>query len=102
MNTQDNLERRDFLRYIGLGAAGLSLSPLACVASDAAPTAAKPNIIMILTDDQGWGDLGCFGHPYMKTPNLDRLANEGTVFSRFYCNGFYVQRRGCIVFGLAM
>lgn len=43
-----------------------------------------PNIIFILTDDQGWQDLGSFGHPYLKTPNLDRLASEGTSFTNFY------------------
>lgn len=39
----------------------------------------RPNIIFLLTDDQGWGDAACWGHPYYKTPNLDRLTREGTV-----------------------
>lgn len=43
----------------------------------------KPNILFIFTDDWGWGDLGCHGHPYVKTPNIDRLAKEGTDFHRF-------------------
>jgi arylsulfatase A-like enzyme len=43
----------------------------------------KPNILLILADDWGWGDLGCHGHPYIKTPNIDRLAQEGTDFQRF-------------------
>ncbi len=46
----------------------------------------KPNIIFILTDDQGYGDMGILGHPYMKTPNIDRLAKEGTRFTQFYAN----------------
>jgi N-acetylgalactosamine-6-sulfatase len=44
----------------------------------------RPNIIFLLTDDQGWGDAACWGHPYYKTPNLDRLTREGTRFSQFY------------------
>ena len=43
----------------------------------------RPNIIFIFADDWGWGDLGCHGHPYLKTPNIDRLAKEGTDFHRF-------------------
>ncbi len=43
----------------------------------------KPNIVFIFADDWGWGDLGCHGHPYLKTPNLDRLASEGTEFYQF-------------------
>jgi len=43
----------------------------------------RPNIIFIFADDWGWGDLGCHGHPYVKTPNIDRLAEEGTDFHRF-------------------
>ncbi|MEO7652484.1 MAG: sulfatase-like hydrolase/transferase, partial [Bryobacteraceae bacterium] len=47
----------------------------------------KPNIIFILADDLGWGDLGCYGHASIKTPNLDRLAKQGTLFTQFYVNG---------------
>ncbi len=51
----------------------------------AAPLAAadRPNILFIFADDWGWGDLSCHGHPYVKTPNIDRLAEEGTDFHRF-------------------
>lgn len=44
----------------------------------------SPNIILILTDDQGWGDARFAGHPYVQTPNIDRLAAEGTWFKQFY------------------
>ena len=43
-----------------------------------------PNIILILSDDQGWGDLGVNGNPYVNTPNIDQLARNGVQFSRFY------------------
>ena len=45
--------------------------------------AEQPNILFIFADDWGWGDLSCHGHPYVKTPNIDRLAREGTDFYRF-------------------
>lgn len=43
----------------------------------------RPNIVFILADDWGWGDLSCHDHPYLKTPNIDRLAAEGTEFTQF-------------------
>lgn len=43
-----------------------------------------PNIIIILADDLGYGDLGCYGHPTIRTPNLDRMAQEGLRFTDFY------------------
>ena len=46
-------------------------------------TPAKPNIVFIFADDWGWADLSCHDHPYVKTPNIDRLAKEGTDFYRF-------------------
>lgn len=46
--------------------------------------AAPPNIVMIIGDDQAWGDYGFTGHPHIKTPHLDRLASEGLVFKRGY------------------
>ncbi len=45
--------------------------------------AAKPNFIIIFTDDQGYGDLSCFGSKTIKTPNIDRIANEGRKFTSF-------------------
>ncbi|MGB0742791.1 MAG: sulfatase-like hydrolase/transferase, partial [Planctomycetaceae bacterium] len=43
----------------------------------------QPNILFIFADDWGWGDLSCHGHPWVKTPNIDRIAREGTDFHRF-------------------
>lgn len=47
----------------------------------------RPNIIFIFADDLGWGDLRCYGHPYARTPNIDKLASEGTRFTQFYATG---------------
>ena len=46
--------------------------------------APRPNVVIIFTDDQGYGDLGCYGLKTAKTPNLDRLAKEGARFTSFY------------------
>ncbi|MEX2288569.1 MAG: sulfatase-like hydrolase/transferase [Planctomycetaceae bacterium] len=55
--------------------------------TSAQPASSRPNIVFILADDLGWGDLGCYGHPNIKTPHLDRLAEQGTLFTQFYVNG---------------
>ncbi len=60
----------------------LAAVPLTAVSDDSA-SLTSPNILFIFADDWGWGDLGCHGHPYLKTPNIDRLAKEGTDFHRF-------------------
>ncbi len=46
-----------------------------------------PNIVFMFADDLGYADLSCYGHPYAKTPNLDRLASEGTRFAQCYVTG---------------
>jgi N-acetylgalactosamine-6-sulfatase len=58
------------------------LSCAAVPASDS--TTNQPNIIFILLDDQGWADAGAFGHPYMKTPHIDRLVGQSARFEQFY------------------
>jgi arylsulfatase len=52
--------------------------------ADAADAPGRPNIVLILADDQGYGDLGCYGANDLATPNIDRLAREGTRFTSFY------------------
>src|SRR5215467_9155804 len=51
---------------------------------DSAAHGRPPNIIFILADDLGYGELGCYGQKKIKTPNLDRMAREGLRFTRFY------------------
>jgi arylsulfatase A-like enzyme len=46
--------------------------------------ATRPNVVLIMTDDLGYGDLGCFGHPTIATPRLDRMAREGLRLTQFY------------------
>lgn len=72
--------RRDFLKTIGAGAVMATL-PAELIASQATR---KPNIIYILADDLGYGDLSCYGQQKFKTPNIDRLANEGMKFTQHY------------------
>ena len=75
--------RRDFLKAAGLGAAALAFPNLTPAAR--AATASKPNIIFLLTDDMGIGDVGCYGGKFAPTPNIDRLAREGVRFGQYYC-----------------
>jgi len=74
------MNRRDFLKAVGAGAAALAAPRWLSAAR--APN--KPNFIVIFTDDQGYQDVGCFGSPDIRTPNLDRMAAEGMKFTDFY------------------
>ncbi len=67
-------------KYLLAGTA--ALAPLAALAQQT--LAEKPNIIFILCDDMGYGDLACYGQPYINTPNIDRLAAEGMRFTQAY------------------
>src|SRR5436309_14185145 len=62
----------------------LSLVLLMCAALPAWAGDKRPNVILIVADDLGWGDVGFNGRTTWKTPNLDRLASQGTVFKRWY------------------
>ena len=73
--------RRDFLKVLGLTAGSLIITGTAIGKRRAAR---KPNVILILTDDQGTIDVNCYGSKDLYTSNLDRLAKEGTRFTQFY------------------
>ena len=57
----------------------------------------KPNIIYILADDLGYGDLGCYGQKTLKTPNLDRMAREGMRFTRHYAGSTVCAPSRCVL-----
>lgn len=83
------MKRRDFVKAACLAAAGGAAAGRTALASfmvpGAAPSGKKPNIMFILADDLGIGGLGCYGGPpQFKTPNIDKLAKEGTRFTHCY------------------
>jgi arylsulfatase A len=80
MSTTD-YTRRSFLRVLGAGMASLAIPGVIRAGREAG---SKPNFVIIFTDDQGYQDVGCFGSPSIRTPNLDRMAAEGMKFTDFY------------------
>ena len=77
----NNYSRRKFIRNLGIGTVALNLPHLSLSASE---STRKPNIIFILADDLGWAELGCYGNTFNETPNLDRLAKQGMLFTDAY------------------
>ncbi len=77
------MNRRTFLTSVAGGAA---LAASSCFGGAVVPrmAAGRPNIILAMTDDQGWGDTGYNGHPVVKTPTMDAMAETGLRFERFY------------------
>ena len=84
------LNRRDFLRASGLAAAS------AVAAQTSGPL---PNIVTIFLDDLGYGELSCYGHPTIVTPNIDRMAHEGMKFMQFLASPLCGPSRGQLMTG---
>ena len=82
------IKRRVFLKTISISLAGLFTSAIFCGCSNSSKNPeSSPNLIIIFTDDQGYGDLGVFGAADIATPNIDRMAREGIQFTSFYVGG---------------
>jgi len=91
--------RRSFLKIAGIATASISCNPSKSMGSSGslAPES-RPNIIFILTDDQRYDAMGCAGHPFLKTPNMDRLAAEGVLFKNaFVTISLCSPSRGCFL-----
>jgi len=84
MKCRSNHTRRGFLKAMGAGAA--VLASVRQVSARERKAISKPNILMILVDDLGYGDLSSYGATDLKTPHIDRLMAEGMRFDNFYAN----------------
>ena len=88
------ISRRKFMRSTSLAMAAAAMGTMSCSSGGK-----RPNILLILADDMGYSDLGCFGSE-INTPNLDHLAYEGTRFSQFYNNARCCPSRAVLLSGL--
>ena len=88
------MRRRQFLAAALGSATALATRSLAL-----GQEATRPNVVLIMTDDQGYGDMSCHGNPKLKTPNHDRLCAEGVEFTRFYVCPVCAPTRACLMTG---
>lgn len=97
MENKYYLNRRKFLMTTAVFAANAILPNAIAYNQN---SSAKPNIILCMADDQGWGDTGYNGHPYIKTPHIDKMSKEGITFTRFYAaNAMCSPTRGSVYTG---
>jgi len=91
-------KRRKFLTVILVIAASLALPEL-IFAQEHKIAGRKPNVIIVITDDQGMGDLACHGNPIIKTPNIDDFYNESVRFTNFHVSTTCAPTRGALMTG---
>ena len=72
---------------------------LVCLPSVRADSPRTPNLVILLADDLGYGDVGCYGHPTIRTPNLDRMATEGLKLTQFYAWCYCTPSRAALLTG---
>ncbi len=85
MTTRRLMQRRTFLKTAAAGAASVAAGPKPALARSGRPKD-RPNVLVIMSDEHNAGVTGCYGSSIVRTPNLDRLAERGITFDRFYCN----------------
>jgi arylsulfatase A-like enzyme len=91
--------RRDFLRTVGLGVAVFALSGFATAQLNSTASGKRPNIVLIMADDMGFSDIGCYGSE-IETPNLDKLAGNGLRYTQFYNGARCCPTRASLLTGL--
>jgi hypothetical protein len=95
--------RREFIRRISYGSLGLlggtALSSVFGCRGKSSPSGSRPHIILIMADDMGYSDIGCYGGE-IRTPNLDRLAEEGLRYTHFHNTARCCPTRASLLTGL--
>jgi arylsulfatase A-like enzyme len=94
MSSLSRLPRFALFLFITLPAV---LSTVGCRSVEESPKKGPPNVIYILADDLGYGELGCYGQTKIRTPHLDRLASEGMRFTRHYCGAPVCAPSRCVL-----
>lgn len=95
------MNRREMLCAAGVGAMGTLLGARANADEAGVPLAGRrPNIVLVLSDDQGYGDVDRHGHPFLKTPALDRMHDESMRFSDFHVSPYCIPTRAALMTGL--
>lgn len=96
--SDSQIDRRSFVKNLGLLATAMLISPKS--GKSFVNKNSSPNIIFILADDLGYGDLGCYGQTKIKTPNLDKMAQEGLRFTSAYSGSpVCAPSRNCLMTG---
>ena len=80
------MNRREFIKFVAGGAAAVVAPNYGCSMNEVKTTAERTNIILIMADDLGYGDIGCYGSKKIKTPNIDALARRGMKFTDYHSN----------------
>jgi arylsulfatase A-like enzyme len=92
--------RRDFMRLAVPAALGASSSPTAPFSPQSPEAATRPpNVILVITDDQGYGDLGCTGNPILRTPHIDSLHAQSVRFTNFHVDPLCAPTRAALLTG---
>jgi arylsulfatase A-like enzyme len=73
--------------------------PLALLCAWIAPVDARPNVLLIMTDDQGYADMSCHGHPILQTPNIDKLSSQSVRLTDFHVDPFCTPTRAALMTG---
>ena len=87
------------MKSIPTAVVGLCLAATAVAATPESAATGKPNVVLVMTDDQGYGDLGCHGNPILKTPELDRMHAESVRFTDFHVSPFCTPTRAALMTG---
>ncbi len=99
--SSNEISRREFLRMMACASAALFALPKINLSGlDSPPESARPNILMIFTDDHALQAIGAYGSKINKTPNIDRIARNGAIFENSFCaNSICAPSRACVLTG---